>query len=261
MEPGAPPAALSGCGRRLASLVALVALAAGCSATPAASAGTSTTPPTTSKPPTTTAPPTTSTSTSTSTTLPVTTTTTDPGLMPQTGVEPPLGASLQAASSHSSVPSSPVRTPQQCPCSSRDGLCADEDRRAGRPGQRLCRPARRLLRAGHRRLSRSSWAFGAALRPPRWTCSMLPPPTQPGYGPVRLRDLVGYWHLSGAPDRLSGGGQRREVLRHRLVHLVAGRLVRRAPGPEPPSVDVGARGRPAPAPDRGPPGGLTAGGC
>jgi hypothetical protein len=223
--------------RRLVSVVAFVALASACSAVPVASPTTSTT--------TRAAASSTTTSTAlatTSTTLPVTTTTIDPGLLPQTGVEPPLGVSLQttleplfrAIESGSAAEAMPVFFPETAYVKMKNGLLPDP---AGDYIDRLIGFYRLDLAAYHGALGASAsstklLSVNALAADAAW----IPPGD--------CENLIGYWHLPGVRMVYELDGV---VNSFAVASLISWRgvwyVVHLGPNPRP--VDVGTVDQPA----------------
>jgi len=227
-------------------------LAAACSsAAPPGSAPTSSA--TTAPASTTTARPATTTSTSTTTTLPPTTTI-DPGLLPQTDVEPRLGTSLRttlqplwnAIVSGSVRQALPVFFPESAYLKMKTGLLPDP---AADYVDRLIAFYRLDLVAYHR-------ALGASPSSTRLLGVNGSPADTAWIPPGDCENVIGYWHLPGVRFVYEDGGAVRSFA---VASLISWRgvwyVVHLGPNPRP--VNIGTVDQPAAG--AGTPG--PAGGC
>ncbi len=191
---------------------------------------------------------------STSTSAPATTTTTDPGRLPQTRAEPPVGSSLRsrlmglwdAMVSGSFRTALPLFFPESAYLRMKTGLLPDP---AADYADRLIGFYRLDLAAYHRALG--AGAAGATL------VSVRAAPADAAWiPPGACENLIGYWHLPGARFAYREEGVVRSFA---VASLISWRgtwyVVHLGPNPRP--VDIGTVDQPAVGP--GTPG--PAGGC
>ena len=197
---------------------------------------------------------TTTTSTTTSTTtLPVTTTTTDPGLLPQTEVEPAFGSALRRALeglwkgivSDSITTALPDFFPEPAYVEMKQGLLSDP----------VADYTDRLI--GFYRLDLAAYheALGAAAPSTKLLAVDASAPDAAWIEPGDCENLIGYWHLPGVRFVYEQGGV---VKSFAVASLISWRgvwyVVHLGPNPRP--VDVGTVDEPADgAGTPGPPGG------